>query len=395
MMKSRLRLLFVLLAVFSLLVACNDDEGSSDGSSTPSTDGDTIKIGLLTELSGSGATFGPGAANVSEMAVEEINEAGGVLGKDVELIIGDSASDTQVANEQAQTMYDRNEVEALFLMTDSGNREAVMPLVEKSEKLAFYTPIYEGGGYQDYMYFAGEVPIQQIEPVIPYLIDEFDANKWYIVGNDYVWATETSEVLKEQLEVNGAELVGEDYVPLGTSEFSSIIARIKDADPDFISVQVIGSDGIAFVKQLEQMGLSDDVRLFGYNIDEDSIKAMGEGAVGMLEAASYFHNLDTPENKDFLDKYYDKFGEDAPSPNFVSNSPYEAIHLWANAVNDADSLEVEKVNESITKVSYSGPKGEVSFEADSHHATLPIYLGEVQSDSEIKVIKELGLIEPD
>lgn len=377
----------VLLIVMLLMAACSQDTGGSSSA------GDEITIGIITDLSGPGATLGPAAVNAAELAVEEINNAGGLLGKKVNLIVGDGASDPQTSNEQARNIYERNHADALFLMSNSANREAIMPTAEQSGKLFFYTPIYEGGAFGENMYFSGEVPSQQIEPVIPHLIKNYGATKWYIVANDYVWATKTSEVLKEMLAEEGAEIVGEDYVPFGTSEFSSIIARIQDAEPNFISLQVVGSDAISFVTQLHSMGMS-DLGLFGYNIDEDSIRTMGEAAVGLLQAASYFHNLDTPENKDYLERYYKKFGEDAPSPNFVSNSPYEAIHLWAKAVEKAGSVETEKVNETITTVSFTGPKGEVSYDLETHHASLPIYLGEVQSDFEIKIVHEFGIIDP-
>ncbi|MCT2537154.1 substrate-binding protein [Aquibacillus koreensis] len=376
--------ILVMIVFVGVLVACNQTSGASNDN--------TIKIGIIADLSGSGSTLGPGAVNAAELAVEEINAGGGVLGKEVELITGDSASDAKTANDQAKTILNKNKADALFLMSNSANREAMMSTVEKSNKLFFYTPIYEGGSYGDNMYFSGEVPSQQIEPVIPHIMETYEAKKWFIVGNDYVWARKTSEILKGAVEGNGGEIVGEEYVPMGTSDFSTIISNIQSADPDFISVEVVGADAISFVKQLESMGL--DKGLFAYNVDEDSIKAMGKGAVGMLEAASYFYNLDTEANKEYLKNYTEKFGEDAVRPNFVSNSPYEPIHIWAKAVNEAGNLEVKEVNEALPTVTFSGPKGEVSFDGEGHHASLPIFLGEVGDDLEVTIVKEFGIIEP-
>lgn len=385
-MDRKFVILIIIGFILTFLAACN--QSSSVSSSTV----DTIKIGIITDLSGPGSTLGPGAVNAAELAVEEINANGGVLGKEVELFIGDSASDAQTANDQAKTILNKNKADALFLMSNSANREAMISTVEKAKKLFFYTPIYEGGAFGDNMYFGGEVPTQQIKPVIPYIMEKYNAKKWFIVGNDYVWARKTSEILKETVEGNGGELVGEEYVPMGTSDFSTIISNIKNANPDFISVEVVGADAISFVKQLKSMGL--DKGLFAYNVDEDSFKAMGEGAVGMLEASSYFSTLDTDANKAFLQKYKDKFGEDAPRPNFVSNSPYEPIHLWAEAVNKAGSLELDKVNEALPTVSFAGPKGEVSLDSETHHAALPIYLGEVKENLEVNIVKEFGIIKP-
>lgn len=383
---KRVGLVGLVLMLSLSLVACGEKKESSG-----SPDG-TIKLGLITPLSGSAATFGPATVNSSKLAVQEINEAGGLLGKKLELIVGDSATDPKTANEQAKTILEKNKADVLFMPELSSNREAIIPVAEKSGKLFFYNTTYEGGAWKDNMFVNGEVPQQQINPVIPYLAQNYNAKKWYIVGNDYVWSRELSKALKSSLKENGAEAIGEEYVPFGTSEFSTVLAKIQSAQPDFISLELVGSDGISFVKQLHAMGLDKKVKVFAFAVEETAVKAMGEGAVGMLTAVSYFRDLETGANQKFKDKYKSVFGADAPQPTFMNIGSYDAIHLWAKAVKEANSLEVNAVKEKLPNVSFEGPRGKESFDKDSHHAAFPIYLTEVQGNLDFKKVKDFGVV---
>ncbi|WP_180994164.1 substrate-binding protein [Bacillus sp. Marseille-P3661] len=388
--------LFVLILsiiVFSACAQSNEKVDQSAGETNSDESGNTIKVSLLTALSGPASPYGGTSVNVAEMAIKEINDAGGLLGKKLELMVGDTGTDPKVANEQAKIAIDKNKADVVFIQASGAERDSISPIAEEAGKMYFFTPITEYVEAPN-LYINGETPSQIIEPVVPYVIEEYDTKKWYIVGNDYKFPRDVSNVLKETLSAENAEVVGEEYVPMGTSNFSTILTKIQAAKPDMISMELIGSDAIAFIKQLRSMGLDKQVKIISFVVDEDSVKAMGEGAVGMIEPASYFYNLETEENKKFLERYNEMFGENAPRPNFISNGPYDAIHMWALAVKEANSLETEAVKEQISKVSFVGPRGEITFDEKSKYANLSIYLGEVQSDLEFKVVKDFGVIKP-
>jgi urea transport system substrate-binding protein len=388
MRKFRLFLaLGLLLTIF--LQGCSGSTSSGGKSDS----GDVIKVGLLTAFSGGGSLYGPPTEKAAQLAIDEINEAGGLLGKQLKLVVGDTATDPKTASERAKSLIDKDKVTAIFSELTSAEREAVVPVINKEDLLYFYDDIYEGGACAHNMFINAEVPEQQIKPVIPYLIKELDASNWFIVGSDYVYGHKSGDAVREAVEGNDGKIVGEEYSPLGTTDYSSLLTKIEKAKPDFIAMAMIG-DAVAFMKQFHQRGLNKDIKVLAFASDENTVEAMGEAAVGMLEPTAYFWDQDTQANTEFKEKYFDAFGDDAPKQNFISIPTYDAIHSWALAVKEADTFETEKVKEFLTQVTFKGPRGEITYDSSSHHANLPIYLGEVQSDLTFKVIHELGVISP-
>lgn len=397
-MKKIILILFLL--VFALfMTACGAKEESS-GNGTDGEEGqgsnsgeETIKVGMLAALSGAAGAYGPPSMNSAELAVNEINENGGLLGKQLELVKGDTASDPNTANEQAKALLNNEKVDALFSQVTSADRNAITPTVEESNKLYFFDVLYEGGDYLENMYILGAVPEQQITPVYPDIMEKYEGSDWFIVGEDYVWPRETSKVVKEVVKEAGGEVVGEEYVPLGHSDFTSLITKIQSEKPDFVSLEVNGGTAVSFMNQFKEYGLDKHTKVVALAVDENSIEAMGNSSEGLLLAASYFHDMESEANETFKKSYYETFGEDAPKPNFITIGNYGAVHLWAKAVEAAGTLEIDKVKEQLGKVSFDGVRGELSYEADSHHAKIPMYLGEVK-DGKVSVVHEFGIIEP-
>ncbi|MGG1663347.1 transporter substrate-binding protein [Brevibacillus sp. NRS-1366] len=393
-MKKVLFSIISILLVFTVS-ACGSIENKETVRNEEQSGGsDTIKVGMLTALSGVGSNYGIPTKNSAQLAVNEINDSGGLLGKKLELVVGDSGSDPKTASDSAKALLNKNKVDVLFAATNSAERNAILPVAEKTDQLFFYTVLYEGGAYSKNMFINGEVPDQQVVPVYPYMMEQYKGKKWFIVGSDYVWPRKTSEVVNEVVKKANGEVVGEEYLPLGTSNFTSIVSKIQSTKPDFISLELIGSDLIAFMKQFHGMGLHETVKVIALSGDENVVDALGKDGVGMFISAAYFYDMDTPENKRFLEAYFKANGKDAPKPNFTNVPSYDAVHLWAKAVEKANTLESEKVKEFLTKVSFNGPRGEVSYEEESRHATLPIFLGEVQRDGKIKMVKDFGKIPP-
>ncbi|HWL22568.1 MAG TPA: substrate-binding protein [Ureibacillus sp.] len=391
-MKKFVKQLFILSLVLILGACSSSTSGGNDSSSEDSED--AIKVGLITAFSGAAAVYGPPVKNSAQLAINEINEAGGLLGKELVLFEADTATDPKTASDQAKALSNNKKVDALFAEVTSAERNAVLPVIEKSGQLFFYNAIYEGGEFSESMFINGEVPNQQISPVYPYIMKEFKGSKWFIIGEDYVWPKKTSEAVHKAVEEADGEVVGEEYVPLGNSEYSSILTKIKSAKPDFISLQTNGPAAVAFMKQFKSMGLDKSTKVVALAVDENSISAMGDAAEGLLLSAAYFTDMDTPENNKFKESYFNAFGEDAPKPNFITVPTYDAIHQWAKAVEAANSLDPDKVKEQLSKVTFTGPRGEVVYDQKSQHAKLPIYLAEAQSDGTVKIINEFGSVEP-
>jgi urea transport system substrate-binding protein len=284
-------------------------------------------------------------------------------------------------------------VDALFTADTSATRNALYPIVKSAEIPFFYTIVYEGGEHLKNMYVNGAVPQQVIDPVIPYLTKKFNAKKWFIVGNDYVFPRKTADAAKADIQKEGGSVVGEEFTPLGTSDFSSILAKIKAAEPDFILQVLVGSDAVSFNKQLSTQGLSKKPQSLAVAVEENSVKAMGSSAEGIFATGEYFQAVDTPANQAFIKKYKEMFGETADLQTFMSLGIYEAIHMWAMAATKADSLKWDKINGVIGDIKFEGPRGVVQYETKTNHAKLPIYLSQVV-DGKLKVVESLGEISP-
>jgi urea transport system substrate-binding protein len=386
-MKKYFQMFFILSIVLAL-GACSSSSTEGSGSS------DKIKVGLITAFSGPAAVYGPPVKNSAQLAINEINEAGGLLGKDLKLVVADTATDPKTASDQAKALLNNENVDALFAEVTSAERNAVLPVVEKTDRLFFYNVLYEGGAFSPNMFINGEVPNQQISPVYPYIMEEFGGSEWFIIGEDYVWPRKTSEAVHKSVEEAGGKVVAEEYVPLGNSDFSSLLTKIQSTKPDFISLQTNGPAAVAFMKQFKSRGLDKTIKVVALAVDENSISAMGEASEDLLLSAAYFTGMHSPENKKFKDSYFKTFGNDAPKPNFITVGTYDAVHLWAKAVKAAGDLEIDKVKEQLIKVSFTGPRGKVMYEKDSQHAKLPIYLAEVQSGGKVKIIHDFGSVAP-
>lgn len=392
MSVSLKRYLPLLLVAVLLASGCRgaQEDATGDGAA----DQGPVKVGVLIQLSGAAGVFGPPSREAAELAIDEINEAGGVLGRDVELVVADDATDVKVAGEQAQKLVNQDEVDVLISTESSAAREAVLPIAKRAGTLMIYTPLYEGGACDELLFNLGEVPEQQVAPVIPYLQDEYGGDKWFIVGDDYVWPRSLGEVTNEIVGASDGSVVGEQYVPLGTSEFGTIINKIKSSQADFVLMTLVGSDAIAFVKQLNDFGLGKQVKIFGLAMLDNILPALGKDVEPILAAFGYFETLDVPTNAEFLQALDDRVGEKRSQQTTLSEGTYEAIHLWAQAANEAGTVEGQEVATAMGGQTFDAPRGPITVDEETHHVAQHIYLGESQPDGTYEVIKDFGEIEP-
>jgi ABC-type branched-subunit amino acid transport system substrate-binding protein len=384
------------LALTSVAVGCGSDaDGGSatGGSATSAPDRGPLKVGLLTSLSGSASLFGVPTRDAAQLAVDQINAKGGVEGRKLTLVVGDDASDPKTGNTATNKLVNSDKVDVLVGMHSSATRDAVKSIPERAGTLYLYTPAYEGGDCADDLFEFGEIPNQQLDPTIPYMMQKTGGKTWYIVGNDYVWPHDLADSAKKTIEANGGTVVGETFVPLGTSDFASVASKVKQADPDLIFAPLVGGDAVAFVKTAASFGIR--AEYLTPLMEENTVAGIGaKDAKGVNTALSYFSDVPTNANQAYLAAYKEKFGAKAPPQTSLSEGVYEAINFWAKAAEKAKSTDTDKVAAALEGLSFDGPRGKVTMDPESHHVTQNMYLATAQPDATLKVVKDFGEIAP-
>nr|WP_242022879.1 urea ABC transporter substrate-binding protein [Pseudanabaena mucicola] len=386
------------LGVSSLIKACapattTPTATTAAGTASPTAtaaSGDTIKVGILHSLSGTMAISEKSLVDATQLAIEEINKAGGVLGKQIEAIVEDGASDWPTFAEKAKKLIDQDKVVAVFGCWTSASRKAVLPVFESKDHLLFYPVQYEGQECSKNIFYTGAAPNQQIEPSVDWLLKN-KGKEFFLVGSDYVFPRTANTIIKAQLEASGGKVVGEDYLPLGNSEVTPIISKIKQALPNggVIYNSLNGDSNVAFFKQMQGAGLTaDKYPSMSVSIAEEEVKAIGpEFLKGHYAAWNYFMTVDNPANKKFVEAFKAKYGADR-----VTNDPMEAgyiaVNIWAQAVKKAGKADdLEAVRMAALGQTFDAPEGKVTME-NSHHLSKFVRIGEVTADGQFKIVNE-------
>jgi len=353
---------------------------------------DPIKIGVAVGLSGANSTVAPAVVQSSQLAVDEINAAGGILGRKVQLEIVDDASGAVGAQKAYDTLVFQKKVNTVIAMETSAARNAALPIITRGKVPYIYTSFYEGRSCNQWMYVNAWVPEQQVAPVVDYFSKSKNAKTFFLVGNDYAFGRGMLEFTKKYIETKGGKVVGEEYLPIDGSDWTSIVSKIRSVKPDaLISATAGGAPNVSLAKQLKGAGLG--VPYGNLAIDEGTAKTMGDVATGMYLSASYLGNIDTPENNKFKDSMKTKFGADLKTPNELSVPQYEGIYLYKAAVEKAGSVDPVKVIKALGEVSFNGPRGVVQMNK-SRHTPLSMRLGEVQADGTIKILETFTKVDP-
>jgi urea transport system substrate-binding protein len=352
---------------------------ASSGATTAGTSG-SIKVGILHSLSGTMAISEKSVVDAEQLAIEEINNAGGVLGKKIEAIVEDGNSDWPTFAEKAKKLIDQDKVATIFGCWTSASRKAVLPVFESKNHMLWYPVQYEGQECSKNVFYTGAAPNQQIEPSIDWLLTKYKGKPFYLVGSDYVFPRTANTIIKAQLAAKGAKVAGEDYIPLGGTEVTPIIAKIKKAMPNggVIYNSLNGDSNVAFFKQLQGAGLNPDkYPSMSVSIAEEEVQAIGaEYLKGHYASWNYFMTVDSPANKKFVDAFRAKYGADR-----VTNDPMEAayimVYLWKQAVEKAGTFEdLEKVRTAALGQTFDAPEGKVTLE-NNHHLSKFVRIGEV------------------
>ena len=353
---------------------------------------DPIKIGVPVGLSGANSVVAPSVVQSAQLAVEEINAAGGILGRKVELEVADDGSGAVGAQKAFDSLIFQKKANVLISMETSAARNAGLPILARGKVPYIYTSFYEGRSCSPWMVVNAWVPEQQVPPIVDHFMKDKAAKTFFLVGSDYSFGRGMLEFTKKYAEGKGAKVVGEEYLPIDGSDWTAVISKIRAAKPDaLITSTAGGAPNVTLTKQLRAAGIN--VPYGNLAVDEGTAKAMGADAQGIYISASYVTGIDTPKNKQFLAAMGKKFGADLKTPNDLSVPQYEAVYAYKAAVEKAGSTDPEKVVAALTSVSVEGPRGTIAM-SKQRHAPLTMYLGQVQADGSVTVISSFKDVDP-
>jgi len=343
-----------------------------------------LNVAVMLPLSGPAGLFGPSSKACAELAMETLNARGGVLGRKINILVGDAGLPPAEASQAALKLWKGQGAQAVIGMHDSAVRGALVGLF-KGQVPYFYTPVYEGGECARGTYVNGETPQQQLAPVIPWIASERKPTKWYMIGNDYIWGRNTNAAAKEYIGKTGAQVVGDEYLPFTADNFDSSLTRIRDSGADAVLVSLVGGASVTFNKAFASFGLSDKALRLGTLIEENTLAGIGvANAKNLYSSAGYFANIETPAAKAFSDAYFKKFGPQAPALNGLAESVYEGFLMLEAIAARAKSLDVAKMDPASEGASYNGPRGAVTMHA--RHVEQDIYVADV-NDKGFRVVK--------
>ncbi|NLD75260.1 MAG: urea ABC transporter substrate-binding protein [Acidimicrobiales bacterium] len=398
--KAR-RTLGILAVSAVVLSGCGGDSddasagtgGSASGDSCAS--GEAITLGLLNSTSGPMAISEQTVRDSLLLAVEEINADGGILDKQIEVIEEDGASEPAVFAEKIEKLLTEDEVQAVFGGWTSASRKAMLPVVEANEGLLFYPVQYEGLEASENIYYSGATTNQQIIPAMDFLASE-GVKTLFLAGSDYVFPRTANKIIKQYAAELGIEIVGEEYVPLDSDDWTTQVAKIAAAKPDFVFNTINGSSNVGFIKAYTEAGLgADKSPIISVSIAEEEAPAMGADLTGQYASWNYFQSVDNPENETFIKAFQDKYGAERPTSDPME-AAYTSMYLYKAMVEKAESFCVDAVNEASDGVTFQAPEGLVTVNGENHHIAKTGLIGQINADNQFDIVWDSGEpIEPD
>ena len=363
---------------------------------------DTIKVGILHSLSGTMAISETSLRDVALMAIEEINAKGGVLGKKLEPVVVDPASNWPLFAEKARELIQKHKVAVTFGCWTSVSRKSVLPVFEELNGLLFYPVQYEGEESSYNVFYTGAAPNQQAIPAVEYLMSEDGgaAKKWVLLGTDYVYPRTTNKILNYFLKSKGVAKkdIMETYTPFGHSDYQTIVADIKKfaaGTPTAVVSTINGDSNVPFYKELGNQGLkAEDIPVVAFSVGEEELRGIdAKPLVGHLAAWNYFMSQDTAENKAFIKKWkaYVKKHKLPDGSKRVTNDPMEAtyigIKMWAQAAEQAGTTNVDAVRQAVGGQTVQSPSGyTITMDAANHHLHKPVVIGEITENGQFDVV---------
>jgi urea transport system substrate-binding protein len=344
-----------------------------------------IRVGVISPLTGAWTVYGKAHSAGFQMAVDEINEKGGVLGRPIEIVLGDSKTEPRIVVEQANRLIRQERVDFLAGTFSSAERNAAGPVVTSANKILLYPTFYEGqekeyhpGVCNQNIFMFGPEPTQQVWPHMEYMMSKF-GKKFFMIGSDYAWPRVTNLVTKRKLEELGGEVVGEVYIPFNTPQYESVLRDIRNSGADIIFHSLTGSDTVNFRRQYAAAGIKDDFTF--WTVDDEEVVTSGLGpevSQGDYVSFDYFMTIEHPNNKAFLERFRAKFGQDALM-NTVGVAMYNAAYMAAAAIEKTGEVGTDALREGLRGMTFDdAPQGPVRMRDIDHQMVVPSYLMQVR-----------------
>ena len=355
-----------------------------------------IKVGVLHSLSGTMAISETTLKDTMEMLVAQQNAKGGLLGRKLEAVVVDPASDWPLFAERTRQLLEQDKVDSIFGCWTSVSRKSVLPVVEELNGLLFYPVQYEGEESSRNIFYTGAAPNQQAIPAVEYLMEEYGIKRWVLAGTDYVYPRTTNRILEAFLKSKGvadADIMI-NYTPFGHSDWQSIVAEIKRfgsaGKPTAVISTINGDANVPFYRELGNQGVSaTDIPVIAFSVGEEELSGMDtRPLVGHLAAWNYFMSVDTPANKSFIKDWHKFTG----NTKRVTNDPMEAhvigFNMWVKAVEKAGTTDVDKVIDALVGIEVPNMTGGTAKMLPNHHITKPVLIGEIQADGQFQIVSQ-------
>ena len=357
----------------------------------------SVTVGILHSATGTMAISETGSIQAEKLAIAQINEMGGILGRKIEVIQEDGASDWPTFAEKSKKLLENDKVAAVFGCWTSASRKAALPVFEKDNGLLFYPTFYEGLEQSKNVFYTGQEATQQILAGLDWIAKEKKAKTYYLIGSDYIWPRTSMKIARKHIEQHlGGKVVGEEYVALGDTQFGSVINKIKLKKPDVIYAAVVGGSNVAWFKQLNAAGLNAKKQtMLTISVTEDEVLGIGgENLEGFYTAMKYFQSLKNPNNEKFVAEFKKAYGEAAVIGD-VTQAAYLGPWLWKAAVERAGSFDVHKAVVALPGYELTtAPEGYVKVDPN-HHLFSKLRIGQWRKDGQADVVYESELIAPD
>jgi urea transport system substrate-binding protein len=357
---------------------------------------DTIKVGILHSLSGTMAISETTLKDVMLMLIEDQNAKGGLLGKKLEAVVVDPASNWPLFAEKARELLEKDKVAVVFGCWTSVSRKSVLPVFEELNGMLFYPVQYEGEESSRNVFYTGAAPNQQAIPAVEYLMSEDGgkAERWVLLGTDYVYPRTTNKILRAFLNSKGVsdDDIMENYTPFGHSDWQTIVADVKkfaSAGKKTAVVSTINGDAnVPFYKELANQGISaEDIPVVAFSVGEEELAGLDTGPlVGHLAAWNYFMSVDTPENAEFIKKWHAFIKDQKRVTNDPMEAHYIGFNMWAQAVQQAGTTDVDAVRQAMYGQEIKNLTGGVAVMNTNHHLSKPVLIGEIQGDGQFDVV---------
>jgi urea transport system substrate-binding protein len=350
-----------------------------------------IKVGVLHSRTGTMAISERSVIDATLLAIHEINEAGGVLGRPIEAVVEDGESDSATFAAKAEKLITNDNVSTIFGCWTSASRKTVLPVIEKHNHLLFYPVQYEGLEQSPNIVYTGAAPNQQIIPAVKWCLTALKKRTFFLVDSDYVFPRAANAIIRDQAKTLGAEIVGEEYLMLGSSDVGDVVRKIVAARPEVVLNSINGDSNVAFFRALRAAGVTPArIPTISFSISEEELSSLSmKDVVGDYAAWNYFQSVDRPQNHEFVKRFQAKHGKQR-----IISDPMEAaytgVHLWAQALEEAGSEKVSKIRQAIRHQTFEAPEGMVRIDPDTQHASKVFRIGRITTESCFEIIFDSG-----